>query len=86
MLLCALSVTDSVSFLKRTKVKRSVLNIIYNTTVNSEVREVAGLQRALCFRNFIQFHGTQVNLTSCTTVSKVRPSLPRFSRKLKVTQ
>ena len=78
MLLCVLSTINSASFLKRTIVTRSILKIIYNTTVNSEVREVAGLQRGLCFRNIIQFHGIQVHLTSCTTVSKVRPSLLRF--------
>jgi len=58
MLLGGLSVINSVSFLKRTIDKRSILKIIYNTNVNSAVREVAGLQGGFCFRNTVSHNFT----------------------------
>jgi len=86
MLLGGLGVMNSVSFLKRTIDNRSILKVIYNKTVNSEDRDIVGLQGGLWFRNITGFHGTRVNFTSHTTVSKVRPSLPLFSGKLTVSQ
>jgi hypothetical protein len=82
MLLGGLSAINSIIFLKRTIDNRSILKIIYNRTVHSEVHDVVGPQGGLCFRNITGFHGTHVNFTSRTTVSKVRSSLPRFSGKL----
>lgn len=47
MLLGGLGVMNSVSFLKRTIDNRSILKVIYNKTVNSEDRDIVGLQGGL---------------------------------------